>query len=85
MKMNNQTSITATAPTTAAIKSELRGLGARGLVAYFNILRTPCLGGRASDPKSAAHLPLVIELLDESKLGKVASTAMRLNRRLIAA
>jgi hypothetical protein len=81
----NQSSTTATAPTTAEIKSELRGLGVRGLVAYFNILRTPCLGGRASDPKSAAHLPIVIELLNEAKLNKVASTAMRLNRRLIAA
>jgi len=85
MNMTNQTSTTATAPTTAEIKSELRGLGVRGLVAYFNILRTPCLGGRASDPKSAAHLPIVIELLNESKLDKVASAAMRLNRRLIAA
>ncbi len=71
--------------TAAEIKLELCKLETPALVAYFNILRTPCLGGRASDPKGAVHLPIVMELLDERGLGKVARRAEKNVRRLVCA
>ena len=62
------------------VKDALARETTRALVAYFNIMRTPCLGSGGN-----SHLPVVIELLTERGHGATVIKAQAAKKMMIAA
>ena len=64
----------------AYVKDALAQETTAALVAYFNIMRFPCLGAAGN-----THLPVVIELLTERGHGSAVESAIAAKKPLVRA
>lgn len=66
-------------------QNEIKGMTTPELIAFFNILRAPCIRNVGATEHVKNVLPLVKAELNSRGLNKVMEAALRSGRRVVAA